>query len=165
MDWLLARHTLAQLEDRQMMTDYEKLIDKLRKLEAVFSGTNYEGERTAASVAIDKIREKLKSVEIVDPPIQYKFSMNDMWSRKLFVALLRRYGLTPYRYPRQRHTTVMVRVSPGFVDQTLWPEFLELSNVLQEYLTEITDRVIAESIFSDTSEAETRVEPARLKSD
>ena len=146
------------------MADYEKLIDKLRKLEALFSGTNYEGERTAASVAIDKIREKLKSIEIVDPPIQYKFSMNDMWSRKLFVALLRRYGLTPYRYPKQRHTTVVVRVSPRFVDETLWPEFLELSKVLQEYLTEITDKVIAQSIFADTSEAETRNEPARLES-
>jgi hypothetical protein len=147
-----------------LMTDYEKLIDKLRKLEAVFSGTNYEGERTAASVAIDKIREKLKSVEIVHPPIQYKFTMGDMWSRKLFVALLRRYGLAPYRYPRQRHTTVMVNVSPKFVDETLWPEFLELSKVLQEYLTEITDKVITESIFADTSEAETRSEPARLGS-
>ena len=145
-----------------LMTDYEKLIDKLRKLEAVFSGTNYEGERTAASMAIDKIRERLKSVEIVAPPIQYKFSMNDMWSRKLFVALLRRYGLTPYRYPRQRHTTVMVNVSPKFVDDTLWPEFTELSKVLHEYLSEITDKVITESIFADTSEAETRNEPARL---
>lgn len=40
---------------------------------------------------------------------------------------------------------------PGFVDETLWPEFLELSNVLQEHLTQITDRVIAESIFSLTA--------------
>lgn len=146
------------------MTDYEKLIDKLRKLEAVFSGTNYEGERTAASVAIDKIRERLRSMEDLDPPIQYKFSMNDMWSRKLFVALLRRYGMPPFRYPKQRHTSVMVRVSPRFVDETLWPEFIELSKVLDEYLTQITDRVIAESIFADTSEAETRNEPARLES-
>ncbi len=146
------------------MTDYEKLIDKLRKLEALFSGTNYEGERTAASVAIDKIRERLRSVEVTDPPREYKFTMNDMWSRKLFVALLRRYGMTPYRFARQRYTTVMVRVSPKFVDETLWPEFIELSKVLDEYLTEITDKLITESIFADTSEAETRSEPARLGS-
>ena len=145
------------------MTDYEKLIDKLRKLEAVFTGTNYDGERIAASVAIDKIRERLRSVEGTDPPIQYKFTLADMWSRKLFVALLRRYGMTPYRFPKQRHTTVMVRVSPRFVDETLWPEFLELSKTLSEYLTNITDKVISESIFADTSEAETRSEPARLE--
>ena len=145
------------------MTDYEKLIDKLRKLEAVFTGTNYDGERIAASVAIEKIRERLRSVEGTDPPIQYKFTLADMWSRKLFVALLRRYGMTPYRFPKQRHTTVMVRVSPRFVDETLWPEFLELSKTLSEYLTNITDKVISESIFTDTSEAETRSEPARLE--
>lgn len=144
------------------MTDYEKLIDKLRKLESLFSRTNFEGERTAASVAIDKIRERLKAVEVTDPPKEYKFTMNDMWSRKLFVAILRRYGLTPYRYSKQRYTTVMVRVSPKFVDETLWPEFLELSKVLDEYLTEITDKLITESIFADTSEAETRNEPARI---
>lgn len=144
------------------MTDYEKLIDKLRKLEALFSRTNYEGERTAASVAIDKIRERLRSVEVTDPPREYKFTMNDMWSRKLFVAILRRYGLSPYRYSKQRYTTVMVKVSATFVDETLWPEFIELSKVLDEYLTEITDKLIAESIFADTSEAETRSETARI---
>ena len=144
------------------MTDYEKLIDKLQKLEAVFTGTNFDGERIAASVAIDKIRERLRSVEQTDPPTEFKFTLADMWSRKLFVALLRRYGLTPYRYARQRHTTVMVRVSSCFVDETLWPEFRELSKTLSEYLTNITDTVISESIFADTSEAETRNEPARL---
>ena len=144
------------------MTDYEKLIDKLQKLEAVFTGTNFDGERIAASVAIDKIRERLRSVEQTDPPTEFKFTLADMWSRKLFVALLRRYGLTPYRYARQRHTTVMVRVSSCFVDETLSPEFRELSKTLSEYLTNITDTVISESIFADTSEAETRNEPARL---
>jgi len=144
------------------MTDYEKLIDKLRKLEALFSRTNYEGERTAASVAIDKIRERLKSIEVTDPPTEIRFTMHDMWSRKLFVALLRRYGLSPYRYSKQRYTTVMVKVSSSFVNETLWPEFIELSKVLDEYLTEITDKLIAESIFSDTSEVETRSENARI---
>jgi len=44
----------------------------------------------------------------------------------------------------------------------LWPEFIELSKVLDEYLTEITDKLIADSIFSDTSEVETRSENARI---
>ncbi len=44
--------------------------------------------------------------------------MGDMWSRKVFVALLRRYGIRPYRYKRQRYTTVMAKVSKKFVDRT-----------------------------------------------
>ncbi len=48
--------------------------------------------------------------------------MPDMWPRRVFVALLRRYGIRPYRYRRQRYTTVMAKVSQRFVDDTLWPQ-------------------------------------------
>jgi len=75
-------------------------------------------------------------------------------SRKLFIALLRRYELKPYRYRRQRRNTVMVRVPRSFVDQTLWPEFLELSRVLEAYLDEVTRRVIAEAVHDDDTDEE-----------
>ena len=75
------------------------------------------------------------------------------------VALLRRYNIRPYRYPRQRYTTVMARVPKSFVDETLWPAFEELSKTLQTYLNDITDRVIAEGISSDQSEAEVVEQP------
>ena len=77
-----------------------------------------------------KIREKIKQYEEADPPIEYKFTLNNTWSRMLFVALLRRYEIRPYRYYRQRHNTVMARVSKGFVNKTLWPEFVELDREL-----------------------------------
>jgi tRNA nucleotidyltransferase (CCA-adding enzyme) len=48
----------------------------------------------------------------------------------------------------------MVRVPKSFVDDTLWPEFLELSEVLQQYLEDITRRVISEGIHADASEEE-----------
>jgi hypothetical protein len=43
-----------------------------------------------------------------------QFSMPDQWSRQLFMALCRRYGLKPYRYSRQRYTTVMLRAPKEF---------------------------------------------------
>ncbi len=90
--------------------------------------------------------------------------MEDMWSRKVFVALLRRYGIKPYRYYRQRYTTVMARVSKRFVDETLWPEFLEISETLRAYLSEITDRVVSQVIHQDSSEAEVVKEQMMLPS-
>jgi hypothetical protein len=30
--------------------------------------------------------------------VEYQFSLADAWSRKVFVALLRRYDLEPYRH-------------------------------------------------------------------
>jgi tRNA nucleotidyltransferase (CCA-adding enzyme) len=89
-----------------------------------------------------------------DPPVEYRFTLADMWSRRLFVALLRRYGIRPYRYHRQRYTTVMAKVPQRFVDETLWPEYTELNKVLCTYLEEMTQRVIRRGIHEDSSEAE-----------
>jgi hypothetical protein len=89
--------------------------------------------------------------------------MNDSWSRRLFTALLRRYGVQPYRYRGQRYTTVMARVSKSFVDDTLWPEFVALDNVLQEYLSDVTERVIREAIYEDVSEASERAKPESIE--
>jgi tRNA nucleotidyltransferase (CCA-adding enzyme) len=82
-----------------------------------------------------------------------QFSMPDRWSRHLFLALCRRYGLAPYRYHCQRRNTIMVRAPKGFIEQALWPEFSELDRALQSYLHEVTLRVIREEVYSDTSEA------------
>ena len=144
------------------MMDEAKLIEKLRLVEALFAGATTEGEQVAADHARQRILERLRSMEVEDPPVEYRFTMGDMWSRRVFVALLRRYGLTPYRYRRQRYTTVMVRVSKRFVNETLWPQFERLSDTLQEYLSEVTDRVVAQVISDDLSEAVVLNEPQAL---
>jgi len=136
------------------MSDEARLIEKLKRIEALFAGAATQGERAAAANAMQRIRGRLKELHKTDPPTEFKFRLADMWSRRLLVALLRRYGIRPYRHPRQKHTTVMAKVSEKFVEETLWPEFRELDNTLRTYLDEITDRVIREGIYSDTSEAE-----------
>jgi len=132
----------------------QDLIDKLRKIERLHAGAATPGEREAAADAMARIKRRLAEMERVEKAIEHRFKLNDDWSKKLFVALLRRYGLRPYRYARQRRTTVMVRVPRAFVKETLWPEYLELSATLRAYLQDITDRVIAEGVFGDTREAE-----------
>lgn len=137
-----------------MLNDEKVLIEKLKRIEALFAGATTAGERDAAESALQRIQERLKKIEKSDPPIEYKFSMGNLWSRKLFVALLRRYNIKPFRYYRQRHTTVMANISPGFVDTVLWPEFEELDKTLCAYLDRITDRMISEGIHADHSEAD-----------
>jgi hypothetical protein len=74
------------------------------------------------------------------------------------MALLRRYEIKPYRYRGQRHTTVMARVPNRFVDETLWPEFMELSKTLRNYLSDVTERIVSQVICQDNSEADV-IEP------
>jgi polyribonucleotide nucleotidyltransferase len=136
------------------MNHEQQIIEKLMRIESLFEGTNIEGEKNAAKLAMQRLLKKLDEIKKEDPPVEYKFCLEDMWSRKLFVALLRRYGINPYRYKRQKYTTVMAKVSEKFVNEILWKEYQELNEVLHSYLEEITTRVIRESINTDSSEAE-----------
>ena len=136
------------------MDDRERLLEKLRLIEALYEGGSTAGERAAAAAARTRVQARLRELEPRDPAVEHRFTLNNVWSRKLFVALLRRYGLRPYRYNRQRHTTVMARVSRRFVEETLWPEFTELDKALQEHLDRQTESIIREVVDSDSSEAE-----------
>lgn len=136
------------------MSDVRRLLEKLRLIEALHAGATTAGERAAADNARQRIRDRIKQHEEADPPVEYKFTLNNTWSRRLFVALLRRYDIRPYRYPRQRYTTVMARISKGFVDKTLWPEFMEIDKELTAHLDDIAEKIISQSIFEDSSDAE-----------
>lgn len=139
--------------DGTAVMDEAKLIEKLKLIEALFAGATTPGERVAADAARLRILERLKSVEVIDPAIEYKFTLGDLWSRRVFVALLRRYDLKPYRYRGQRYTTVMVKVSRRFVEETLWPQYQQVSETLRAYLSEVTDRVVSQVLSEDLSEA------------
>lgn len=136
------------------MVTRSQLRDKLRKIEALFSGGATAGERGAAEAALERVRAKLAQLEQQVPPMEFQFSIADPWSRHLFMALCRRYGINPYRYHRQRRTTVMIRAPSRFVDEVLWPEFADLNADLQAYLHEVTLKIIREEVHGDTSDAE-----------
>ncbi len=145
------------------MNDFQQLLEKLRRVEALHARTDLAGERNAAANAMEALRAQMARREEEEPLVEFKFSMVDSWSRRLFTALLRRSGIEPFRYRGQRRTTVMARATQSFVDETLWPEFVELSEVLREYLSDVTDRVIQEAIFQDSSEASEREKPAAIE--
>src|SRR5712671_7199135 len=48
-----------------------------------------------AEAALARVRARLAELGQRDPPIDIQFSMPDQWSRHLFLALCRRYGLQP----------------------------------------------------------------------
>jgi hypothetical protein len=139
----------------------QTLLEKLRLIETLHAGAATPGEQAAAGSALERIRRRLKILQR-DQPVEYRFSLPDGWARKLFLALLRRYDLRPYRFRGQRRNTVMVRVPKAFVDETLWPEFLDLNRTLSSYLDEVTERVIREGICGDSSEPDLQAAPLHL---
>jgi hypothetical protein len=136
----------------------QKLIDRLRKIEALFARPGSAGERAAAESARDRIRERLRLLARTEKEVEYKFSLGDSWTKALFIALLRRYDLRPYRHRGQRHTTVMVKATRTFVDEVLWPQFQKVSETLQAHLDAVTRRIIAEAIHGDARDVDERPE-------
>lgn len=153
------------------MTTEQQLREKLRKITALYEGAATPGEREAAAAAMDRLRQALNSIPnsnartnpfanfnfnafrrpapAEEPIEEFKFSMADQWQRRLFIALCRRHGIHPFRYKRQRHNTVVIRARASFVNQKLWPEYLDLEAALQDYLNEATERIIREEVFND----------------
>lgn len=129
------------------------LVERLRKLEALHAGTKFDGEREAARRAAEKIRARLAEMRGHEKDEVYRYSLPDPWERKLFLALCRRYGLTPYREPGRRYSTVLVRAPETFQNKVLWPEFQALREELNAELEKLTERVIREAIDEDVSEA------------
>lgn len=144
----------------------QQLREKLRKISALFEGAMTTGERDAAAAALKRVKQSLDTLQpqpnakasasytFTEPLVEMQFSLADRWQRRLLTALCRRYGLVPYRYRRQRHTTMMVKVRRTFLDRILWPEYVELRDALDEYLSAATDRIIREEVFSNTGEAQ-----------
>lgn len=145
------------------MREEDLLREKLRKIEALFAGAGTAGERAAAGAAAERLREKLKSTELKEAAVEMKFSISDPWARQLFLALARRYGLRPYRYPRMHRQTIMVKGPPSFLQQVLWPQFQQLSRELTTFLDSITQRVISEEVFGNTADADEVAEPRKLR--
>jgi hypothetical protein len=122
----------------------------------LFAGATTPGERVAAGNARDRMLERLQELAKNAPPIEYRFTMTDVWSKKLFLALLRRYDLKPYRYRGQRRTTVMVRVPERFVDETLWPHYQRACEVLRQHLDDVAARVLEQALDAKDVDAEER---------
>jgi hypothetical protein len=138
------------------VTTEQELRERLRKISALFEGATTPGEREAAAAAIERVKKALAGMQQTQQSVETQFTLPDRWQRRLFAALCRRYGLEPYRYKRQRYTTVMVRAPRRFIDMTLWPEYLELKEALDQYLNQATERIIREEVYGDAQEARER---------
>ena len=132
------------------MVGDEELRAKLAKVEALFRETASAGERAAAEAALDRLHDRIGTPRgDREPEVELQYSLPDMWSVRLFIAICRKHGVRPYRYARQRRTTVMVRVRERVFDRVVWTEFSRLHTELEIYFTDVADHLITRAMGSD----------------
>ena len=120
----------------------EDLLERIKKIERLIIGATTEGEKKAAISAKARILKKYPEVEVHKNPKEYALYTSDNWHKKLLIAICRKYGVKPYRYHRQKYTTVMVRINEEFLNNVLWKEYLEYTKHLEKLVEEITDDLI-----------------------
>lgn len=142
-------------EPRCAMSEDSDLKAKLAKLEALFRRAGSLGEKSAAGAAIERLQGRLAgSGEKREPEVELQYSLPDVWSAELFRAVCRKHGVRPYRYRRQRRTTVMVRAREREFDRRAWPEYCRLHDELADYFKDVTDHLISRVMGSGGSSSD-----------
>lgn len=119
----------------------EKLLEKIRKIEALIEGAKKDGERRSAILARERIENRL-SKERKQDILEYSLYTPGNWHKKLLLAICGKYGIKPYRYKGQKYTTVMVKIDKVFLNDVLWKEYIEYSELLEKIVDEVTQNVI-----------------------
>ncbi len=133
------------------MTEAE-LVERLERILRLHAGATTPGEREAARAAAARVEERLRELR-TEVATEHRFAVDNPWSRRLLVALLRKHGFPPYRHRGQRRTTVMARMPARYCTEVLWPEFVALDSTLVEYLEQVASRVIGEALKQESTEA------------
>lgn len=133
------------------MVGEKDIQDKLAKLEALFARGATAGERAAAGAARDRLQARIDMERggEGEAETELQYSLPDVWSVRIFVALCRKHDIKPYRYPRQRRTTVMVRVHQSAFESTVGEEFRVLHRELTTYFGDMVDHLIADVMKAD----------------
>lgn len=130
----------------------DNILDKIRKIEALIAGATSEGEKNAAIAARLRIINRYPLLESSKDQKEFALYTQDNWHKKLLLALCRKYGVKPYRYNRQKFTTVMIKTDKQFLNEVLWKEYLEYSKHLEHLMEEIADGIIAKIHLSEKEE-------------
>ena len=137
------------------MNEEIELRAKLAKLEALFRRAGSPGEKSAAGAAMERLQGRLagSGQKQREPEVELQHSLPDVWCVDLFCAVCRKHGVRPYRYRRQRRTTIMVRVREREFYREAWPEYCQLHAELAEYFNDVTDHLISRVMGSGGSGA------------
>jgi hypothetical protein len=99
--------------------------------------------RLAALPDVRDARTRLAELKAREAPVECQLTL-DPWLGTLILARLKQYGVEPFRYAKQRVTTIMVRVPPTFADEILMPDLERLSKTGQAYFADATQRLVAD---------------------
>ena len=114
--------------------DLRKIADELSAIERRFApGGDVSPEACARQFAEWRARETERE-EVC--------TTRDATATWLLLRLCGRYGLRPFRRPRQKPTTVCLLAPPSFITEVLWPQHQEETFVISRARAQLVNDVL-----------------------
>jgi len=160
-----------------MNDERSALFERLRKIQALYDAPGTAGEQAAAAAAAERLRERLRepgspSTERAPAPasaaeavIEFRIKVEDAWSRRLFLAIARHHGASPFRYRGQRRSSVMLKATRTVMNRRIMPHYQAAEVVLREHFDAIAAQVIRDSLQVSDEDAVEEPEPPRSLAD
>lgn len=112
-------------------------LDLFKRLQMINDAIPEGGTDEEKKLAFERIGKKLDTM-----PKECRITLHSCWEKRLLEALCKQHGLRTYRYPRQRDTTLMIWVSEVYLNEILWPQFLNYAHPLQDYFVAQTSALV-----------------------
>jgi hypothetical protein len=127
------------------MNHEQDLIESLCRIECKYAGL-LTADLAQSEQARARIRARCQESRTATDVAEFRFTLPDPWSRLLFHALLKRYGLKGYRYQGQRQSSCMLLASKRLIDELLSPLFDEMCQRLNACFLELTQKTLPAAI-------------------
>jgi hypothetical protein len=114
--------------------DIDKVVTELRAIERRYA--------PAAGPSAAAYAEQLAEWRTREPDSEEVCWGGDATGAWVVVMLCARYGIRPFRRPRQKATTVSVLAPAGFVSKVFWPQALEMMGAFERARRAMADEVV-----------------------
>jgi hypothetical protein len=122
------------------MNTEQVLVDSFHSIELKHSGLTEGG--AANEQPADRIRARVQEAATATDIQEMQCSTKYDWDALVLHALLKRYGIKPYRYRKQRRSTILVRVSRKVMHEVVWPIYCDVTAALAARFTTVTTSLL-----------------------
>jgi len=115
--------------------DEAHLAEQLRDIERRLAGKS--AGAAGARAALARCRER-------EPDKEFEVSIPSTVAQRVLVSWCQRVEVEPYRKPRQRMTTICLRVPRSFMHEVLWPQVEAMAVELERATAAAVDRIVTQ---------------------
>jgi hypothetical protein len=115
--------------------DVDTAVKEIRAIERRFA--------PAQGASREALRAQLREWRQREPDVELRVTVGDSVGEAVFRELCTRYGVEPFRRPRQQGSTITILAPRGFVQTVLHPQFEQTIGVVLRAMHATVNRVFA----------------------